>query len=111
MSGQGTMRLGYIQEYKDSNERFRFKEAPFTRRISSKSDKITCKLFYGSIDYDEIVSNANIMKKNPKIILVREPFLLDDALREKVTRWISWANQADPSEFDPFENEKSTDCE
>ena len=45
-------------------------------------------MFYGSIDYDEIKTNADIMKKNPKIILIREPFLLDDELREKVVKWV-----------------------
>ncbi len=35
------------------------------------------------VDYEEIVSNAKIMRDNPSVILVREPFLLDDELREK----------------------------
>lgn len=48
------------------------------------------------------LDNANIMKKNSKIILVREPFLLDDELRKKVTEWVEWANTADPHEYDPF---------
>lgn len=43
-----------------------------------------------------------MMKKNPSVILVREPFLLDDELRDKVTRWVEWANNADPNEYDPF---------
>ena len=38
---------------------------------------------YKEVDYEEIVDNANIMKKNSKVILVREPFLLDDELRKK----------------------------
>lgn len=54
------------------------------------------------VDYEEIVDNANIMKNNSSIILVREPFLLDDELREKVVRWVEWANKAKPSEYDPF---------
>jgi len=53
-------------------------------------------------DYEEIVDNANIMRKNPRIILVQEVFLLDNELREKAMRWVEWANQADPSEYDPF---------
>ena len=28
--------------------------------------------------------------------------LLDDELKEKVTRWVDWANKADPSEYNPF---------
>lgn len=54
------------------------------------------------VDYEEVVDNANMMKKNDSLILVREPFLLDDELREKVTKWVEWANKADPSEYDPF---------
>ena len=42
------------------------------------------------------------MKNNSDIILVREPFLLDDELKEKVTKWVDWANKADPHEYDPF---------
>ena len=54
------------------------------------------------LDYEEIVSNAEMMKKHSSLILVQEPFLLDDELREKVTRWVEWANKADPREYDPF---------
>ena len=61
-----------------------------------------CKMLHGSIDYDEIKTNADIMKKNPKIILICEPFLLDDELRKKVVEWVEWANKANPSEYNPF---------
>ena len=44
---------------------------------------------------------AKIMKKN-NLILVCEPFLLDDELKEKVIKWVDWANKADPKEYDPF---------
>lgn len=54
------------------------------------------------VDYEEIVDNANIMKENPNLIIVTEPFLLDDELRKKVTKWVEWANKADPKEYDPF---------
>lgn len=54
------------------------------------------------IDYEEIVDNANMMKSNNSLILVCEPFLLDDELKEKVTKWVEWANNADPKEYDPF---------
>lgn len=42
------------------------------------------------------------IEMNPQIILTREPFLLDDELKERVTKWVDWANKADPSEYDPF---------
>lgn len=106
------MKVGYIQEYDlklnpHLTEKFRFREESFTRHISSRGDKVRSKMFYGSIDYDEIKTNAEIMKKNPKIILIREPFLLDDELREKVVKWVEWANKADPSEYNPFEKKGS----
>ena len=104
------MKIGYIQKYDLSKnphltERFKFVEDTFTRRISSHSDRVYSKRFY-PLDYEEIVDNANMMKKNPSLILVQEPFLLDDELRDKVTRWVDWANKADPSEYDPFAKEK-----
>jgi hypothetical protein len=55
------------------------------------------------IDYEEIADNATFMKEHPGIIIVNEPFLLDDELREKAIKWVEWANKADPIEYDPFE--------
>lgn len=101
------MKIGYIVKYDLTlnphlKEKFKFREATFTRRISSRGDRVYSKMLQFPIDYEEIVDNADIMKKNPSFILVQEPFLLDDELREKVTRWVEWANKADPSEYDPF---------
>lgn len=100
------MKIGYIKKYNlEMNpyltEKFKFVEDTFTRRISSHSDRVYSKKF-SPLDYEEIVDNANMMKENPGIILVQKPFLLDDELREKVIRWIEWANKADPAEYDPF---------
>lgn len=101
------MKIGYIQEYDlelnpHLTERFKFREATFTRRISSRGDRVYSKMLQSPVDYDEIVDNANMMKNNSDIILVREPFLLDDELKEKVIKWVDWANKADPREYDPF---------
>lgn len=101
------MKIGYIAKYDlDLNPplkgRFEFKEATYTRKINSRGDKIYSKLLAYPYDYEEVADNANIMKKNDSIILVREPFLLDDELREKVIKWVEWANQADPKEYDPW---------
>ena len=100
------MKIGYIaennQELNHGRERFQFREATFTRRISSRGDRVYSKMLAFPVDYEEVVDNANMMKKNDSLILVREPFLLDDELREKVTKWVEWANKADPSEYDPF---------
>lgn len=101
------MKIGYISEVNlkmnpHITERFQFREASFTRRISSRGDRVYSKMLLFPVDYEEIVDNANSMKKNSSIILVREPFLLDDGLREKVEKWVEWANKADPSDYDPF---------
>ena len=97
-------KIGYINEIDlklntHLNKKFEFKEATFTRRISSRGDRVYSKLLLFPVDYEEIVDNANIMKKNSRIILIKEPFLLDDELREKGVRWVEWANKADESEY------------
>lgn len=100
-------KIGYIRrnniELNPKLERFEFREATFTRRISSRGDRVYSKMLMYPVDYEEIVDNANMMKGNSSIILVREPFLLDDELREKALRWVEWANKADPREYDLFE--------
>ena len=101
------MKIGYIKKYNlEMNprltEKFKFVEDTFTRRISSRSDRVYSKKF-SPLDYEEIVDNANMMRENPGIILVQEPFLLDDELREKAIRWVEWANKAEPAEYDLFE--------
>lgn len=109
------MMLGHIAEYDlelnpHLTEKFKFKEATFTRRISSRGDRVYSKLFTCPIDYEEIVGNANFMKNNSRLILVGEPFLLDDELREKCIRWVEWANKTDEREYrffaEPPEAEK-----
>ena len=103
------MKIGYIAEY-DLNlnphltEKFKFKEATFTRRISSRGDRVYSKMLAYPVDYEEIVDTANMMKNNSDLIIVHEPFLLDDELKEKCLRWVEWANKADPKDYDPFAN-------
>lgn len=103
------MKIGYIvrnnlELNQHLTEKFKFREATFTRRISSKGDRVYSKMLLYPVDYEEIVDNANIMKKNSGIILVEEPFLLDDELRRKAIAWVEWANKADPREYDLFAN-------
>lgn len=101
------MKIGYIRrnnlEYNPHLEKFEFKEASFTRRISNRGDRVYSKMLAYPIDYEEIVDNANMMKgENNGLIIVQEPFLLDDELRAKAVRWVEWANKADPSEYEFF---------
>lgn len=104
------MKIGYIQKYDlklnpHLTERFKFREATFTRKISNRGDKVYSKMLQFPIEYEEIVDNAKIMKENNNLILVCEPFLLDDELKERVTNWVEWANKAESSEYDPFAKE------
>ena len=101
------MKIGYIVQHNlDLNphltEKFKFIEASFTRKISSRGDRVYSKMLMCPVDYEEIVDNADMMKGDSKLIIVREPFLLDDELKEKVTKWVEWANQVDEKEYDPF---------
>jgi len=100
------MKIGYIRrndtELNPTRPRFEFREATFTRRISSRGDRVYSKMLAWPVDYEEIVDTANFMKEHGGLIVVCEPFLLDDELREKATKWVERANKADPSEYDPF---------
>lgn len=99
------MRIGYICRYRypDSKEEFEYKEANFTRRITSKSDRIYSKLIR-PCDYDEVESNTKILKENTSLILVQEPFLVDNELKQRVTKWVEWANNSNRKDYDPFYN-------
>ena len=99
------MKIGYISKYDlklnpHLKGRFEFKEATYTRKINSRGDKIYSKLLAYPFDYEEVADNADMMKSNESLIIVQEPFLLDDELREKVTKWVEWANKANPEEYD-----------
>lgn len=107
----GKMMLGYIRRYNlelnpGMNQKFKFMEAPYTRSISSRGNKVKSKLFYSALDYDDVASTTKMLKENTGMIIVDEPFFLDDELKERVQRWVDWANQADPSEYDPFTEAK-----
>lgn len=101
------MKIGYIVKYNlelnpNLTERFAFREGTCTRTINSRGDKVRSKILRFAVDYEEIEENAKLLKENPGIMLVREPFLLDDELRDRAIRWVEWANKADPKEYDPF---------
>lgn len=101
------MKIGYIRRNNlelnpHLKEKFTFREASFSRRINSRGDRVFSKMLCFPIDYEEIVDNAEMMKGNSRLIIVGEPFLLDDELKEKATRWVEWANKADPKEYELF---------
>ena len=98
------LRIGYIAKYSDpqdpNSHRFVFFEDSYTRRISGRGDRVYSKMFY-PVDYDDVASNTDMMNEDG-IILICEPFFLDEKLREKAARWVEWANNASPEEYDPF---------
>ena len=105
------LKIGYIAKYglklnphlKEKFEfRFKFKEATYTRIVNSYGDRIYSELLTYSFSYKEVADNADMMKRNESLIIVQEPFLIDDELREKVTKWVEWANKANQEEYDPW---------
>ena len=100
------MKIGYIRknnvELNPNKPKFEFKEATFTRRISSRGDRVYSKMLCYPVDYEDIVDTANMMKGSSGLILTQEPFLLDDELKEKCLRWIEWANRVDEREYSFF---------
>lgn len=96
------MKIGYIAKINDTDKKWEFREATFTRKINSRGDKVYSKMLLYPVDYEEIVDTANEMKEHPEIMVVREPFLLDDELRDKAARWVEWANSVPEYEYDPF---------
>lgn len=110
------MKIGYITQYDlklnpHLTESFHFREASCTKRLTSRGYRVYSKMLIRPVDYEEILDNTNIMKQNPKLILVKEPFLLDDELRDKVIKWVKWANKADSKEYDPFYDKESASNE
>ena len=101
------MKIGYIVKHNlelnpHLTEKFQFKEATCTRKINTRGDRVFSKMLMFPVDYEEIVDNANMMKGNSGLILVQEPFLLDDELKEKCLRWCEWANKVDEKEYSFF---------
>ena len=89
----GYIRRNNLELNPELKEKFKYIEDKFTRRITSRGDRVYSKKFV-PLDYKEIVENAKMMKGDGNLILVQEPFLVDDELREIVLRWVEWANKA-----------------
>lgn len=104
------MQLGYIQKYDltinpNLTERFKFRESNYTVRTTKRGKRVYSKMFSCPLDYEDIESNTDILKKTPNLMIIQEPVFLDDELRDRIVRWVEWANKADPKEYDPFYEE------
>lgn len=60
-------------------------------RVGKNGVRIYSKAFY-PLDYDDVMSNNNILMENERIMLVREVLWLTDEVRARVEAWIEWAN-------------------
>ena len=106
------MKIGYIKRYDLTlnphlTERFKFLEATCTRVINTRGDRIKSKMLMFPVDYEDILGTTNEMRQDG-LIIVDEPFLLDEELKTKAIKWVEWANKADPKLYDPFYTEETT---
>lgn len=62
-----------------------------------------CAESFRPLDDEEIRSNTEIISKRNGLILVQEPFRMDDEIKARVERWIDWMNES------PENEKKATD--
>ena len=60
--------------------------------INSKGRRVKADHFY-TLDAEEIEDNTKWMLETEGLIVTREPFILTDKLRERVTSWIERENE------------------
>ena len=58
-------------------------------------------------EYEDVEFTTEQMRE-PNILIIQEPFFLDEELRKKVTDWVEWANNTDPKNYDPFAGTEET---
>lgn len=61
---------------------------------NSKGRRVKADHFY-TLDAEEIEFNTHWMEQANGLVIVTEPFILTDELRERVNRWIEQENQDD----------------
>lgn len=99
---KSNMRLGYIaRSVTNGVQKFLFREASYTRKITSRGDKIYSKMLAFPVDYEDVEETTRQIKEDG-VMVVTEPFFLDDGLEEKVLNWIEWTNSVERSMYDPF---------
>lgn len=95
--------IGYIaRSVVDGKPQFAFRESSYTRRITARGDMVYSDMLLFPVDYEDVASTTSLIKECA-LMVVTEPFFLDDELRDKVAKWIEWANNADPKDYDLFE--------
>lgn len=76
-----------------SPDRFVFEKSPCARCATDKRDIVYTNASVKPINYCLLVENANMMKDNKELILVDEPFLLDDELKLRAEKWVRDQNR------------------
>lgn len=86
--------IGMItKKYKEGNVEWCLVEGKITGiRMCKNGMRIYSKKFQ-PLDYEDVISNNNILMGNNRIMLVREVLLLTDEVRERVEAWVEWANE------------------
>lgn len=86
--------IGMInKKYRKENVEWCLIEGKITSiRMCKNGMRIYSKRFR-PLDYEDVISNNDILMGNNRIMLVREVLLLTDEVRERVEAWIKWANE------------------
>ena len=101
VKGEIIMRVGYISKRVDietGKETFKYIEGNATRRIGVRTDTIKVKFLYGTIPYEEVLSNTEILS-DTRIMIVQEPFFTNDEMKERAQKWCDWANSCENREY------------
>ena len=81
------------KKYKEGNVEWCLVEGKITGiRMCKNGMRIYSKKFQ-PLDYEDVISNNNILMENNRIMLIREVLLLTDEVRERIEAWIEWANK------------------
>ena len=82
-------------------QKYELREAKVTSiRITKQGTKIYAPKCFHPIFLDEIECNTNLMNENKDIVLVHEPVLLNDEIRERMQRWCEFATE----HYDKFDD-------
>ena len=84
------MKIGYIIKTTDG---FKFREAAYTRIINDRGDKIYSKMLLYPVDYEDLKNSTEWMKELPGFVLIQEPFLLDNELKQRAIEFIKLHNK------------------
>lgn len=88
--------LGYVsrsQKFGETTWRWRLVEAKVRRLAICKDGVHVYTKEFCPLDDDEIKGNTKIMNERTSLILVQEPFVLNDETRARVERWVAWMNE------------------